>query len=428
MDTLKDLDLVRAISPRPELIRSASGEKSTMPTMVINFSTFDAWYEINSIFEGRFLERTVPGAFKKTIRENGKNVKVLFDHGHDYHIGNKVLGPIRSLKEEATGPVAEVELLDTSYNRDLLPGLEAGLYGSSFRFQVVKEEWNDNPRRSEYNPEGLPERTIKEVKLFEFGPVTFPANPASTSAVRGLTDDYYGRIRQRNPERYDDLVARARELRQPERIVVTSRNTSAADDVTGGDENVRTSTEAASLVDEAVQRAIEKLLHDGVIRYAHTSDDDNSDYDVRDQRADDDDDGDDSDEPYGDVPYADPGYQDDGKKRYPIDTKEHVKAAWSYINQKDNASKYTPEQLAKIKARIKAAAKKFGIEISDDSEEQQENSTSLPEAAEVETVEPPALLHSPTPKGLRRARLAWLNSVIDGTHKKIEDFYHDGED
>lgn len=323
METLKDLDLVRAISPRPELIRSDSGEKSGMPTMVINFSTFDEWYEINSIFEGRFLERTVPGAFRKTIRENGKNVKVLFDHGHDYHIGNKVLGPIRSLSEEATGPVAEVELLDTSYNRDLLPGLEAGLYGSSFRFQVVKEEWDDNPKRSEHNPQGIPERTIKEVKLFEFGPVTFPANPASTSAVRGLTDDYYGRIRQRNPEIYEDLACRAKELRRPERIVVNSRNTENADDVTGDDLETRTSES--------------------------------------------------------------------------VETPEAA----------------TPEQEA---AETRT------------SEDIEQTCTSVEEAAVVETVEPPALLHSPTPKGLRRARLAWINSVIDGTHKKIEDFYHDGED
>lgn len=71
--------------------------------------------------------------------------------------------------------------------------------------------------------------------------------------------------------------------------------------------------------------------------------------------------------PYGDVAYADPGYQADGVSRYPIDTAAHAKAAWSYINQKGNASKYSAEQLAKIKARIKSAAKKFGITISEDS-------------------------------------------------------------
>jgi len=72
-------------------------------------------------------------------------------------------------------------------------------------------------------------------------------------------------------------------------------------------------------------------------------------------------------QPYGDVTYADPGYQSDKKKRYPIDTAEHVRAAWSYINKANNASQYSSDQLASIKGRIKAAAKKFGIEISDDS-------------------------------------------------------------
>jgi phage head maturation protease len=73
----------------------------------------------------------------------------------------------------------------------------------------------------------------------------------------------------------------------------------------------------------------------------------------------------DASKPYGDVDYADPGYQSDGKKRYPLDTEAHCRAAWSYINQADNAGAYTADQLAHIKGRIKAAAKKFGIEISD---------------------------------------------------------------
>lgn len=70
-------------------------------------------------------------------------------------------------------------------------------------------------------------------------------------------------------------------------------------------------------------------------------------------------------EPYGDVAYADPGYRD-GKKRYPLDSAAHVRAAWSYINMPRNADKYSAEQLSEIKDRIKAAAKKFGVEISDE--------------------------------------------------------------
>lgn len=66
-------------------------------------------------------------------------------------------------------------------------------------------------------------------------------------------------------------------------------------------------------------------------------------------------------EPYGDVEYADPGYQKDGKKRYPIDTEEHCRAAWSYINQSKNAAKYSAEHLAAIKQRIMRAGKKHGM-------------------------------------------------------------------
>lgn len=74
--------------------------------------------------------------------------------------------------------------------------------------------------------------------------------------------------------------------------------------------------------------------------------------------------------PYGpksEVPYADPGYQDDKKARYPIDTEEHVRSAWSYINQQKNAAKYSAADLKKVKARIKAAMKRLDIAVSENS-------------------------------------------------------------
>ncbi len=69
-----------------------------------------------------------------------------------------------------------------------------------------------------------------------------------------------------------------------------------------------------------------------------------------------DDDGDDAGD-YGDVEYADSGLQADGKKRYPIDTAEHIRAAWSYINKPENCSKYGSGDCAKVKAKIVAAWK-----------------------------------------------------------------------
>jgi hypothetical protein len=63
------------------------------------------------------------------------------------------------------------------------------------------------------------------------------------------------------------------------------------------------------------------------------------------------------DKPYGNVTYADPGYQSDGKKRYPIDTAAHIRAAWNYINKPKNSGKYSPAHAASIKSRIVSAWK-----------------------------------------------------------------------
>ena len=62
---------------------------------------------------------------------------------------------------------------------------------------------------------------------------------------------------------------------------------------------------------------------------------------------------------YGDVTFADPV-----NNKYPIDTEEHIRAAWSYINHKDNAAKYSKSDVRKIKDRIKRAARVKGIAIS----------------------------------------------------------------
>jgi hypothetical protein len=64
---------------------------------------------------------------------------------------------------------------------------------------------------------------------------------------------------------------------------------------------------------------------------------------------------------YGDVEFADPT-----NKKYPVDTPEHVRAAWSYINHSDNAAKYTKNEVKLIKGRIKRAARSHGVEISEE--------------------------------------------------------------
>jgi HK97 family phage major capsid protein/HK97 family phage prohead protease len=204
-------DITRALA---EPIETRAVEGSAMPTMTGHFSTFNDWYEVNSHIEGHFLERVAPTAFTKTIAESRSKMKVLYDHGQDPSIGNKILGPIGDLTVDETGPRYTVPLLDTSYNRDLAPGLEAGLYGSSFRFSVEKDVWDYSPTRSAYNPDSIPERTITEARVPEFGPVTFPANDRADASARSTTDTFYQR--SRDPEGFEALLRSAQAVRTPQ--------------------------------------------------------------------------------------------------------------------------------------------------------------------------------------------------------------------
>src|ERR1041384_7740293 len=196
---------LRAVAPAAQADDQPSTNANGMPTLYGYFTRFDEWTEIDSWFEGHFMERMAPGSFKKTFRE--QTPKVLFQHGMDYTAGDKPLGAPVVLREEADGPYYEVPLLDAPYVRDLIPGLEAELYGASFRFSVMREEWVDEPAPSDHTPKGIPERTIKEVRCSEFGPVTFPAYPGATAALRSMTDEYLTARMTTQPERLRMLLS-----------------------------------------------------------------------------------------------------------------------------------------------------------------------------------------------------------------------------
>jgi HK97 family phage prohead protease len=212
--------LIRAVTPGLEFRAAGDAEDDLGPGYLgllrIRFSPVNEWTEINSAWEGRFMERFAPGAWRKTIKERGDKIRALFQHGADPMIGDKPLGPFRTLEENDGGGYAEVALLDTSYNRDLLPGLQEGLYGSSHRFAALREEENVDPDPSEQNPNGLPERTIKEARLYELGPVTFPAYAGATAGMRSMTDDFLQRCFERDPGRLREMFEQATDLRADE--------------------------------------------------------------------------------------------------------------------------------------------------------------------------------------------------------------------
>jgi HK97 family phage prohead protease len=199
--------LVRAAYPG---IETREADEGKMPRLTGYALRFNEWTEIDSVFEGRFLERISPGAAKRTLAEN-RSMRILFNHGHDPHIGEKPLAEPRFMEDERGVRYDDPELFDADYVRELVPGLRAGQFGSSFKFQARAESIEEAPERSEHNPDGIPERTISEFKMYEAGPVVFPAYDGATAGVRSrsLTDEFIGdgldeviaRWIERNPDR-----------------------------------------------------------------------------------------------------------------------------------------------------------------------------------------------------------------------------------
>ena len=173
-------DLIRMVDlPSAEIeFRAEETDDGRLGTLHGYAARFNDETVING-WEGNFRERIAPGAFRTTLEQRSDKIKVLFNHGFDPSIGDKPLGKPSLMEEDDRGLKVEVPLDDTSYNKDLVASLRSGaLDGMSFRFSVVRDE------EEEGDGEQLPLRTLKEVRLYEFGPVTFPAYEATTAGVR----------------------------------------------------------------------------------------------------------------------------------------------------------------------------------------------------------------------------------------------------
>ena len=128
---------------------------------------------------GGFVERIAPTAFRKTLKE--ADVRALFNHSPDALLGRSSAGTLR-MQADKSGLAYEIDLPDTTVGRDVAALLERGdITGSSFGFRTIADAWGETS-------EGIPLRTLKEVALRDVGPVTFPAYPDASSALRSLAE------------------------------------------------------------------------------------------------------------------------------------------------------------------------------------------------------------------------------------------------
>jgi len=135
--------------------------------------------------DGQYEEMIAPGAFKRTIA--GGNPVLMFDHGQHPVLGSMPIGSLRSIREDPHGLFISARLFDNWMTEPLRQAITAdppAIKGMSFRFQVVKDIWDHSA--------DTPQRTLKEVRLFELGPVVFPAYGDTTVALRSLASHVPG--------------------------------------------------------------------------------------------------------------------------------------------------------------------------------------------------------------------------------------------
>jgi HK97 family phage prohead protease len=164
-------DESRTIVAPFELLRSDDADGLTLTGYA---AVFNSPTRINS-WEGDFTEVIAPGAFRHTIRNNRPIMQ--YDHGQHPLIGSLPVASIRRIKEDARGLYVEARVFDNWLTEPLRDAIrDQAISGMSFRFAPVKESWS---------PDG-DVRTLHEVKLYELGPVAWPAYADTSVALRSL--------------------------------------------------------------------------------------------------------------------------------------------------------------------------------------------------------------------------------------------------
>ena len=152
------------------------------------------------------VERIATGAFERAIQED--DVRGLFNHDPSRVLGRTTSGTMR-LSESEAGLHYVIDPPDTQEGRDVVSLIRRGdVSGSSFGFEVLSEQWE----KEEQEGQTLHVRTIQDVRLYDVGPVTFPAYESTSSDVRS-SDGYLKFVGKMGQRKHFDMKVRARMAR-----------------------------------------------------------------------------------------------------------------------------------------------------------------------------------------------------------------------
>ena len=209
-------------APKNNVCRAASFEMRAVDgdgfTLEGYGAVFDQPTRIDS-WEGRFDEIIARGAFTTSL--HNFTPVLQFDHGRDVATGSVPIGAIEAIGEDSHGLHVRARLHDNARVEPIRQAIASGaIDGMSFRFQVTREDWDENG--------DVPLRTIREISLHEVGPVCFPAYSATSVSVRSLLADLDGDDRAR-------LVDSLRtEILSDAGTATSDQNTDAASQGTSG--------------------------------------------------------------------------------------------------------------------------------------------------------------------------------------------------
>jgi len=135
---------------------------------------------------GGFVETVNPGAVESTLEED--DVRGLFNHDPNQPLGRTGAGTM-TLTAMDDGVEMRIDLPDTAAGNTVAEGVQRGdITGGSFGFRTVGEEWLDVGAEERDDDGDVPLRRLTEVRLFDVGPVTFPAYPDTAMAMRSMAD------------------------------------------------------------------------------------------------------------------------------------------------------------------------------------------------------------------------------------------------
>lgn len=154
-----------------------AADASSLPVMTGYSARFNS---ASSVLGGYFIETIARDAFNGT---DMSDVCALFNHDASRLLGRTTNNTLR-LSIDDMGLRYEVDMdPDDADCALVMRKLKRGaLSGASFAFTVADDDWTQRD-------DGVWLRTINAIgTLFDVGPVTYPAYPAATSAMRGLAD------------------------------------------------------------------------------------------------------------------------------------------------------------------------------------------------------------------------------------------------